>query len=134
MTRLLVTVSFLVATAALAKSVLDFRGSGRLPLVDLFRDRFQRPPSLRRELGLGAALGVGVVAVPLLLFAAAGWTVTSHGLELPGRALGALLASAGLKIVWAALEELIFRGAVLPQLCRLGSARAGLGASALVFA
>ena len=134
MIRLLATLSVLVATAALAKSVLDFRGPGRMPLVDFVRDRFQIGHLQRRDLVLGVVLGVGVVAVPLAIFAAAGWIEASRGPALSAGVLLAFVATFALKVLWAAIEELVFRGAVLPQLARLGSPWIGLVGSALLFA
>jgi membrane protease YdiL (CAAX protease family) len=87
-----------------------------------------------RDLVLGVVLGVGVVVVQLAIFAAAGWIETSRDGKLPAGVLVALLATVVLKVLWAALEELVFRGAVLAQLTRLRVPRLGLVASALLFA
>jgi membrane protease YdiL (CAAX protease family) len=83
---------------------------------------------------LGTVLGVAVVAVPLVILAVAGWIETSRGEALSTGVLIAVLATIVLKMLWAAIEELVFRGAVLAQLSRLGSPFLGLIGSAVLFA
>jgi membrane protease YdiL (CAAX protease family) len=136
MIRVLALLSLVAATVALVRSVFDYQGPGRMPLADLLRDRFRRSPSTRREILTGIVLGVAVVGLPLLGLAMAGW------LELDREGTGivsgmwilSVAATVALKVVWAAAEELIFRGAVLVQLARFAPVGVALVLSALLFA
>jgi len=136
MTRLLALVGLVAATVAVVRSVFDSQGPGRMPLVDLLHDRFRSSVSTVREIATGAVLGVAVVGVPLLGLAWAGWV------ELVGTGthvvsvlwLLSILGTIALEVLWAALEELIFRGALLVQLARFAPTGVALVVSALLFA
>lgn len=110
-------VSLLIGLTALVKSVLERRGPNRLPILVLFRDRF---PDFQLK-WIVAALGAGsfVVVGPLNLSNVLGWV---H-LKISGGILDAVsllgLMTVSITIVWATIEELIFRGAILPQTSKL---------------
>jgi CAAX protease family protein len=136
MNRFLALASLVAATVALVRSVFDFQAPGRMPLADLLRDRFRRPTALGREVVTGAVLGVAVVGLPTLALALAGWVELEQrqaGAMLSGLWVLAVLATIAIKLLWAALEELIFRGALLVQLARYVPAMVALFVSALFF-
>jgi len=126
--------SSLIALAALVKSTLERRAPGHFPILDLIRERFIRPRSAARSISLAILAGTAVVWLPLLLFLGAGWVQVAWptGFSAFGLLLGILTIM--LKFIWAAIEELIYRGAVMPQAARLIGGVEGLIFSALLFA
>ena len=130
--NLLSAVSLFVGLLALIKSTLERRAAGRLPIVDLIRERFGHP-ALRQGL-LGLILGTAVITGPFALALALGWVQPVPTGDITGIFLLLALATVLIKLIWAAVEELIFRGAILPQVARLTNGLAGLAVSALLFA
>ncbi len=105
-----------------------------MPLLTLLRERFSAyPPRLSTNL-LGLLAGTASILVPYLLFASQGWVDSQPA---GGQTASFLLLAAVtflVKILWAALEEVIFRGALLPQLARWAPVWFGIILSALLFA
>lgn len=137
MNRILALASLVAATIAVVRSVFDFQGPGRMPLVNLLRDRFRRSASTARQIVTGFVLGVAVAGLPALGFALAGWVDVERGesgAAVSGMWVAAILATLALKLLWAAMEELIFRGALLVQLARYAPTGVALVVSALLFA
>jgi membrane protease YdiL (CAAX protease family) len=129
-------VALVVATAALVVEVLARRVPGRFPLADFLRDRFTPLPagSRQRAVPAGAALaGAALAILPLAALAVRGWVVFEPA-ALAWGALAPAAATFALKIVFAALEESVFRGALLPLVARRAGLPAAIAASALVFA
>ena len=131
MANVLSLASLLIGLLALVRSTLERRGPKRLPIVDLIRDRFTNPQVKWILIGVlaGSFLIVGPVGLSILL----GWA----RLEIGATAFGAVfllgLITIAIKVVWAAIEELVFRGAVLPQSAKVTNALAALVISSLLF-
>lgn len=114
-----------IAVAALVRSALDRRRDSRWPVGSFVVDAFRWSGRLGLPCTLALAGGVLAGAAPAVFFTAAGWVSWSE----PARWSGPVAVLAGLtvaaKVVLAATEELVFRGALLEQLLRrtsLGSA------------
>ncbi len=134
MTGSLFSLSLVLALASLIKAVLDRRAPGTMPLQTLLRERFSAfPPRLSICL-LGLLAGSASVLVPYLFFASQGWVDSRLAAELAASFLILAALTFLIKILWAALEEVIFRGALLPQLARWSPAWFGIILSALLFA
>jgi membrane protease YdiL (CAAX protease family) len=127
----------LIATAALVHAVLERRAPGRFPLADLLRDTFA-PAGVGqpRVRALGGALlaGLALALVPLLGDRLCGWTTFEPTRALAWAWLLPAAATLAVKFLWAACEELIFRGALCTLLARRLGAALALLLSALVFA
>ena len=132
MSNLLSAVSLIVGLLALIMSTLERRAAGRLPIADLIRERFGRPPL--GSLLLGLAIGTGVFLGPYALSLGLGWFQPVWAGTLTGDFLLLAVATVLIKLAWAAAEELIFRGAVLPQVAKRTNGLVGLAISALLFA
>ena len=132
MSNLLSAVSLIVGLLALIKSTLERRAAGRLPIVDLIRERFGRP-ALQQAL-VGLVIGTAVITGPFALALAFGWVQPVPTGDITSVFFLLALATVLIKLIWAAVEELIFRGAILPQAARLTNGLAGLAISALLFA
>ena len=124
--------SLLIALFALVKSTLERRGPNRIPILVLIRDRFPIPQW--KEILIGVGIGSFLVIGPLGLSIGLDWAqLGTNGLIRDGVFLLAIM-TIGLKFVWAAIEELIFRGAVLPQSAKVSNGLVGLIVSSLLFA
>jgi len=132
LSNLLSAISLVVGLLALIKSTLERRAAGRLPIADLIRERFGRL-SLRQAL-LGLAIGTSVVAAPFVLALSLGWVRPVGAGDISASFLLLALGTVLIKLAWAAAEELIFRGAVLPQVARRTNGLVALAVSALLFA
>ena len=127
----------LVAMLALVGAVLERRRPGRFPLADLLGDLFRppfarefRPATVAGALAAGAALAL----LPQLCFAGFGW-VSAQATDGPTWSWCLLaVTTLALKLLWAALEEIVFRGALFLQAARRLGVLAGLTVSALLFA
>lgn len=127
----LLALSVLAGLLALVRSVLERRAPGRIPLADLIRAQYGRPS--RPALLGGALLGTAVVLGPAGAAAALGWARFQPAGALTRESAVGMGATGVIIVTWALLEELIFRGAVLPQAARLTNGWLGLAASALLF-
>ncbi len=128
---LLSMVSLMVGLVALITSTLERRSRHQLPIVDLIRERFARPGTVDVLLGLGFGSVVGLG--PMVVAAAMGWIAVSAAVPRDLAYWGLVLVTLAVKLAWAAAEELIFRGAILPQVSRYANGWVGLGVSALLF-
>jgi membrane protease YdiL (CAAX protease family) len=122
-----------VALASLVREVLSRRAPGRFPLADLLRDRFGTPFPTAAWLGLALAAGACNVLGPVAIGWAAGWVDIDVTGWPPGGAVFQAVIAVPLALVWAAAEEVVFRGAVLPQARRLMPTWAAVLVSALLF-
>ncbi len=114
-----------VAVAALVLSALDRRRERRWAVAAFVVDGFRWSPRLAVPCALALAGGLFAGAAPAVFFTAAGWVSWSELAPWSGPV--ALLAglTVAAKLVLAATEELVFRGALIEQLLRrtsLGSA------------
>jgi membrane protease YdiL (CAAX protease family) len=127
----LALLSNVVNTACLAKCVIDRGRAGRPPLPALLRDRWPAPRAT--DLMAGAALGTAAIVAPVAVSVALGWerVVPAGGVTLTALLLA--LASVLVKFVWAAMEELMARGGVIPQLTRLTGAPIAVVLGAVLF-
>lgn len=132
MSNILAAISLLVGLLALIRSTLERRAPNRLPIIDLIRDRFSGVQP--NQILMGLAIGTTVILAPMGISASLGW-VKSHPAGDIGRDFLFLsLATVAIKFVWAAIEELVFRGAILPQVSKFSNGWIGLVASSLFFA
>lgn len=131
MDKILSILSLLIGLGALIRSVLERRGPNRLPLLILLRDRFSSP-ALKAIL-MGVALGSFLVIGPLSVALGLGWARLEFSPALSTTVFLLGLLTLSLKLVWAAIEELIFRGAILPQAAKVMPGLAALIISALLF-
>ena len=129
--NLLSGVSLVAALAALIKSTHERRVASRLPIFELIQERFTRPDF--SALILGVAVGSLAVLGPLGLAVAVGWAHPHFSGEITGTILFLGFGTVFVKVVWAALEELIFRGAMLPQVAKLTNGWWGLAVSSVLF-
>jgi membrane protease YdiL (CAAX protease family) len=83
---------------------------------------------------LGSTLGSLVILGPVSLAAGLGWAHFQPAGDPVASAWLLGLATVVIKVTWAAIEEVIFRGALLPQAARLTRGSVGLVVSAVVFA
>lgn len=122
----------LVGIAALVKSVWERRGPNRWPIGILVRERFRTPTWRWGLIGLGA--GSLSVIGPLVLATLFGWAqIQPNANFLSVLSLWGLFTF-GIKLVWAAIEELVVRGAILPQTAKFMNGSLALALSALLFA
>lgn len=114
-----------VGLVALVRSVLDRRRYSRWAVRAFAGEAFRWSRGLWMPCALALAAGMLAGAAPAAFFTAAGWVSWSEPAVWSGRlALFALLTVLA-KVALAAVEELVFRGALLEQLLRrtsLGSA------------
>lgn len=129
--NLLALAGTVTGTVCLAKSMLDRRAAGPVPFAVLVRDRYPRPRAA--DLLVGAALGTAAILAPVAASVALGWERVVPNGGLTFSALLLALASVAVKSVWAAMEELMLRGAVLPQFARVAGGPLALLLSAVVF-
>jgi membrane protease YdiL (CAAX protease family) len=132
MTNILAIVSLLVGIVALIRSTLERRAPNRLPIANLVRDRFSGAQP--NQVLIGLAIGSFVVLAPVGILASLGWVQSHPAGEIGTDFLLLSLATIFIKFVWAAIEELIFRGAILPQVSQFTNGWVGLAASSLFFA
>jgi membrane protease YdiL (CAAX protease family) len=133
----LVTVAHLtalaLATAALVLSTLERRARG-LAVAALVADTFPWSARLIRPSLLALAAGVLVVLGPAVFFTAVGWVSWSR-VETFSASVAALgLLTLVVKILLAAADELVFRGALLDQIARRTSLGSGVILSSALFA
>lgn len=131
--RILPLAANIVALAALVVSILERRAPGSFPLGSLLTERFRKPRA--GHVLLGVAAGAAFVAVPLAMThlsrdARVTFTSPSSWLVWIGLAGTAALVA----LLWAAIEEIVFRGALQPVLARHLPAWSAVLASAVVFA
>lgn len=121
-----------VGIMALVKSVWERRGPNRWPLAILVQERF-RAPTWRWGL-IGLFAGSLSIIGPLALAMLFGWAqIQPNNAALSALSLWGLLTF-GIKLVWAAVEELVVRGAILPQTAKFMNSILSLALSALLFA
>lgn len=133
MGRALFLLSLVVSIAALVECVGARRGAAGGPLFALVRERFGRfVPS--PALGAAVLYGAFLAGAPLLAAVALGLVRVgpAPGAGLP--ALGVLLLLVPVRVAWAAAEELISRGALLPAVARRIGGAGAVAISALLFA
>jgi membrane protease YdiL (CAAX protease family) len=132
--QLLFFAGLAAATAALIVEMRKRRGSGQYPLSALVRDRYAFRGSFPLPALVGFAAGATVIVVPVLVCAALGWLhfdgLARAAPDLPAQCV----LSVAIVFLWAAVEELIFRGAVLPQLLLRVPVWVALFGSAFIFA
>ncbi len=122
----------LAALVPLMLSVLERRAPRTVPLLALLRDYY--PPLARPATVLPLAVVAGVVAAASSPVAA--WTfgwVAWHGRSLSPPLAGWAAVSLAIAFLLAAVEEIIFRGALLEQLGRRMPLVAAVGLSAVLF-
>lgn len=124
--------SVLVAGLALVRDVWARRKSGQYPIQVLLRDRFALRPGRLRAAAYAVAAGLAVTLVPTAIGVWSG-PIRLTLVPFAASTAGLALANLALIFVWAATEELIFRGAVLPQLQVHTSRGVALGGSAFLF-
>ena len=129
--NLLPTLSLVAGLVALIRSTHERRSLSRLPIVNLLQERFS--PSRVGPLLSGLAAGTLIIVGPLGLCAWLGWVQLHRASGVTGTVLLLGVGTILVKLVWAGLEELIFRGAILPQIARLTNGWWGLAVSALLF-
>ena len=132
MSIVLATISLLVGLLALIRSTLERRAANRLPIVDLVRDRFSG--AQLNQVLIGLIIGSIVILAPLGISSSLGWLQSHPAGDIGGDFLLLSLATVAIKFVWAAIEELVFRGAILPQVSKFSNGWIGLVASSLFFA
>jgi membrane protease YdiL (CAAX protease family) len=132
MSNILAAISLLVGLFALIRSTLERRAPNRLPIIDLVRDRFSGTQP--NQVLIGLAIGSIVLLVPVGVSASLGWVQSHPAGDIGGDFLLLSLATIAIKFVWAAIEELVFRGAILPQVSKFSNGWVGLVASSLFFA
>ena len=131
--RVTLLVALSGALAALVASVLERRAPGTFPLATLIRDRFPWPTS-SAPVVIGAGAGVASVVVPWAVAVLNGWAHSRLAWDASASVAGLAAVSMLVKVVMAAIEELVFRGAVLPQVARRAGPAAGTAVSAVLFA
>lgn len=124
----------LLATVALIKIVRERRIPGKFALFEVLQERFRTNNSFPGPVLLGLLAGASVVLVPLLLMASAGWARVAWASDGVARRIGLSAATLAVLFLWAATEELIFRGAVLELFLRFSPRWVALTTSALIFA
>lgn len=82
-------------------------------------------------MGLGA--GSFLIVGPLGLSTVLGWAQLEISSAIPNTVFLLGLMTIGLKVVWATIEELVFRGAILPQSAKVTNGLAALIVSSLLF-
>jgi len=122
-----------LATIAMITVMRESRRSGRYALLTLLQDRFRCSDGYSLPLFLGILAGCTVVFLPVIIFAIKGWAKVEFGSGWHVSNLGLSLLVVAVLFVWAAVEELIFRGAVLELACRHWPRWFALLASAIVF-
>lgn len=129
--RILSIIGLAAATWGLARTMLERPRSLRHPLVDLIGDRFNRIES--HSVGFGIFAGVTAIVLPLGLAIWQGWARCELVRSIPATFPVLALLTLGIKFAWASLEELMFRGGLLPQLARRVGVWAGLAITAVLF-
>ena len=134
MERLPYILSALVALQALIQSATQRRARRRSPLVDLLDDRFSAVPRpIVPTLAMGIAAGAAVVAIPWVTGLALGWAQVRFAPAPSAQEWAVGAAAAALHVAYAAVEELVFRGALLPQLVKAARPGVALVVAALVY-
>ncbi len=123
-----------LATAALILSTLERRARGGLAVAALIADTFPWSRRLIQPLLLALAAGLVSVLGPAAFSTAVGWVSWTRveAISAPVVALGLLTVAA--KLLLAAAEELVFRGALLEQIARRTSLGSGVILSSALFA
>jgi uncharacterized protein len=137
MTLLLLATTAVAGGALISEVLRRDRRPRHNPLLDLIIERFCRGSMPMVAVPLAAAAGIAVVAVPVGIGLQAGWASVERALRNGADSatlLGAVAATVLLKIVWAAAEELIYRGALLPAIARHTGWPVASIISSLVFA
>lgn len=125
-------VALAAALLALVASILERRERASMPAAALIRERF-RDCSLH-VVAEGAAVGSFAILIPFAMALLCGWVeVRASGIDASTFAIAGT-ATLVVKVVWAALEELIYRGALQPQLAKRIGGTSALFASAAIFA
>ena len=119
-----------LSALALLEEVWSRRSQSGHPLIALIRDRFDWDGA---EAGFGALAGLASVFGAMLAAVALGWAQLGLNPQWTAAVLGLGLANVLAIFVWAAMEELIFRGALLPQLRRWLTWPLALAVSAVIF-
>jgi len=119
-----------LSALALLQEVWSRRSQSGHPLIALIQDRFDWDGA---EAGFGALAGLVSVFGAMLAAVAMGWARLGLNPQWTAAALGLGLANVLAIFAWAAMEELIFRGAVLPQLQRWLPWPLALTISAVIF-
>lgn len=131
MVRLLSMIGLLAGVVSLVACTLERRAIGRIPIIDLVRDRYGRPRA--EDVLAGTLIGASLILGPFLVASALKWTESAPAGRLDAAVLLLGLATLVIKLVWAAFEELIYRGALLPLLARFTNAWVALVVSAALF-
>jgi len=133
--KVLSTVSIAVAAFALVKDVWARRGRDGYPLAILTRERFGVPWGGSPKLLLLAFLaGVSATFVPVMIGVGSGVVRVSLNHNLSAAYAAKALVNVLIIFLWAAAEELTYRGSVLTALLRFCSPPAAIVGSALLFA
>jgi membrane protease YdiL (CAAX protease family) len=105
-----------LSALALLQEVWSRRSQSGHPLIALIRDRFDWDGA--PTAAFGAFAGIVSVFGAMLAAVVLGWAQLGLNPQWTAAALGLGLVNVLAILVWAAMEELIFRGALLPQLQR----------------
>jgi len=133
-TSILSSLSLFVSLAALIKTVVERRSPGSFPLLAFVRERFSTAALPISTHMLGLAAGSASILVPFTLFIVLGWVRVQPSANFSIPILTLMVVTLAGRILWAALEELIYRGALLPQISKWSPAWFGIILSAALFA
>lgn len=132
MSSLLFGFGFVASLLALVRSTLERRAAHKLPIAVLVCDRYASPQL--NSMVIGLACGTIIVLGPLGLSIGLDWAEIRPANPPGANAFVLGIATIFIKLAWAAVEEVIFRGALLPQIAKLTNGTVGLIASSLLFA
>lgn len=134
MKQALAYLALAAALLALVACIRERRHAASMPVAQLLRERFGRLSM--SEFATGIALGSFAIALPFAVAWQNTWVATMPADGSRGIA-GVLLlgtATVAVKLLWAAMEELVYRGALQPQLAKRFGGAAALVAGSLLFA
>lgn len=132
--RVLSVAVLVLAGAAVVLSTRDRRSRTRLPVTAFVLDTFPWSSGLVLPSTLAVAAGAVVVAGPAAFFAAMGGVSWVRVDARSGSVAALGLATLAVKILLAATEELVFRGALVEQIARRTTLGVGVVGSSVLFA
>jgi membrane protease YdiL (CAAX protease family) len=125
--------SVAISAGALIREVWIRKGLGKYPIFVLIKDRFKSHDRFLRVAFLVLLAGLSVTVVPTIIGALIGRVDLSCSFQYSVLSIILALANVLIVFIWASIEELIFRGAVLPIFQRYSSPLIALVLSALTF-